>query len=189
VAQTPGTGRPAPADAVTLGRLRRALDDWVELAHAVRTTALRGQPPPAETLDDWLQRVRANTDAISEAIVWLWRAPAPSAHVAPRPRSEQLLDHLIESRIVTLKAHLVAASSAEADVAVQRARRRRAKRLAPAARRRLQTTWAAAQALGTLLLPGIVWAVPSVTRQDLLWVLAHVLPVSAPVIEVQRTPK
>jgi hypothetical protein len=63
----------------TLGRLRRALDDWVELAQEVRTAALRGQPPSAETLNDWLQRVRADNEVISDAIVRLWRASAQTA--------------------------------------------------------------------------------------------------------------
>ena len=85
--RVPGTSRPAPADAVTLGRLRRALDDWIELAQEVRTAARRAQRPPAETLNDWLRRVRSNNEAISDAIVWLWWAPVPAACVAPRLHS------------------------------------------------------------------------------------------------------
>jgi hypothetical protein len=171
-----GRAADGPSLQVTLDRFRRALDDWIELAQEVRTAALRAQPPPAETLDDWLRRVRSNNDAISDAIVWLWwRAPAPAACVAARLRSEQLLERLIQSRIATIKEHFLTASGDEVDTAVDHARRR-GKRLSPDAQRRLRTIAAAAPAFFTLVLPGIVRAVPSFTRRDMLWWIERALP-------------
>ena len=174
----PAPPRPAADGAplrITLVKLRRAVDDLARLGQDLHDAAQEGAPPSAKTVDAWLHRIRDDVGALSHAITTLWRGAAPVAPTAVRP-SERLLDHLIERRIATVTAHLVAASSAEADVAVQRALRRRAKRLAPDARRRLQTIWAASQALCTLLLPGIIREVPSVTRQDLRWALAQALP-------------
>jgi hypothetical protein len=169
-APSPNPGTTAgPTLPVTLGQLRRATDDLIELGRAIRVAALNGSPPPAETVDTWLRCIRDDVSKLSDAIATLWGAvpSSPAIH----PHSEQCRRQLVHARVELLRSRLFAALS-------EAFPQHRAARLSPDARRRLGVALKAAPAIMHLLLPSLVDAVPSVTRRDVVAMFERVWPMT-----------